>query len=247
MPIEVGEGSRVVLLHGLGGKAVDWQPVVDELDHNNIQLVALDLLGFGSSPKPEWSDFDVDDHAKSVAITIKKTLKTPVVLVGHSMGAIIATRVARTYPKLVKHLILYEIPVYANHSSARLGDPRNKAYRSLFTVAANNPKHTMRLIRLIGKVASEISAIHLDETTWPPFEKSLRNTVMQDTVYDDISQLSIPIDLIFGKYDFLVMKRTFKRIYKNTDNINFHKVNETHKITKRTGRVLSSIIEQAAE
>lgn len=246
VPIDSGKGTPIVLLHGLGGKALDWGPAVDLLADDNRQILAFDLLGFGSSPKPQWSSFDVDVHAKSVAKTIKKMTKEPVILVGHSMGAIIAVRVARNHPKLVKQLILYEIPVYSTDLVDVPRDPRNRAYKSLFTMAANNPKYIIPLIRLIGKVASNVASMNLDKASWEPFEKSLRNTVMQDTVYEDVSKLDTPVDLIFGNYDFLVMRRTFKKLYKNTDNIAFHKLNETHKITRRTGRIIASILKHHA-
>ena len=46
-----GTGSIVLLLHGLGGTADFWQPIVRELART-YTVICPDLLGFGFSDKP---------------------------------------------------------------------------------------------------------------------------------------------------------------------------------------------------
>ena len=121
--IDQGKGQPVVLLHGLGRTGADWQPVVEGLGYFPFRIVAFDLLGFGKSPKPAWLEYDIDDHARAVIASLEKQrLPQPAVLVGHSMGCLIAVRVARWRPDLVRHLVLYEMPLYE-------GLPRKRTYR----------------------------------------------------------------------------------------------------------------------
>jgi len=235
----------VVFLHGLGAKAQDWQPVIEKLDLSKHRVVAIDLLGFGESPKPDWKEYSADDHASAVANNIKSLkVKKPIVLVGHSMGALIAARIARKYPKLVKHLVLYEIPVYADMPAQNVSDIRNRAYLKLFDTLVKNPKRTMRMWHFLGKVASSFVPVAIKPSSWIPFERSLKNTIMQDSIYKDLIKIKIPVDVIYGQYDLVVIKRTMKKLFKSSLNVKFHKVNETHRITPKTGSILNELLQE---
>lgn len=237
-----GKGQRVVLLHGIGVRADDWLPAIEVLRRYPVRIEAYDLLGFGRSPKPDWKNYDVDDHAESVATSIKSNGQGPVILVGHSMGAVVATRVARNHPKLVKHLILYQIPVFTNHPGLSLYDFVNKMFLTMFNVAANNPRYTIKLAEVLNKLNKDIFDLEINAENWNQFKLSLNNTIMKDTVYDDLNSIRVPVDVIYGKFDLLVIDKGMKKVFKKTDNVSFHKVNEVHKITKRTGVILRELI-----
>lgn len=241
-PIKSGKGDTAIFLHGLGGKAKDWEKAFEKIDAENLNIIAFDLLGFGKSPSPDWLEYDVDDHAKSVSVSIKSNSKKPVILVGHSMGAVVAARVARNHPDTVKHLILYQVPIYSKDSDALVYSPVHKGFLSLFTYAINNPKFTMKFIDLFGKVSRDESLIKLNDNNWMTFQRSLKNTVMKDTVYDDLNSIKAPVDVIYGTYDVLVVKRKMKKVFKDTSNIHFHEVRESHKITKKTGTIINRLI-----
>jgi pimeloyl-ACP methyl ester carboxylesterase len=49
--VQVGAGPAVLLLHGLGGTADFWQPLVSVLAASHT-VICPDLLGFGFSDKP---------------------------------------------------------------------------------------------------------------------------------------------------------------------------------------------------
>lgn len=48
---DAGQGSAVVLIHGMFGDFLDWEPVLQRLSRSH-RVIALDLPGFGSSSKP---------------------------------------------------------------------------------------------------------------------------------------------------------------------------------------------------
>src|SRR5437764_5763869 len=108
--VDQGSGRTVVLLHGIGRSGAVWQHVVEQLDGKPYRLVAYDLLGFGKSPKPDWAEYNVDDHARAVIASLLQ-LKPgePVIIVGHSMGSLVAVRVARLRQDLVQHMVIYEM------------------------------------------------------------------------------------------------------------------------------------------
>lgn len=242
--IDVGSGQPVVFLHGIAARADTWTEVVDELDSTRFRGLAFDLLGFGDSPRPDWLDYSVNDHARAVARSIKRARPgTPVILVGHSMGAVIAARVARLYPKLVKHLILYQVPVYSDNPEVGIRDIRNKAYLRFLDSLADNQKSTLRKARVLERIARSAVQFTLSEDNWPAFEKSIRNTVMQEDVYEDIQQLNISTDIVYGTYDPIVLRRGMRKAFKGSELVNFHRTTETHRISPKAGKIIIGLIE----
>lgn len=91
-----------MLVHGLGGSLVDWGAVAPRLSAHG-RVLALDLPGFGLSPPgPDWS---IETHAKAVT-GFMNGLDGPAILVGNSMGGLVALTVAAESPDLVSKLVL---------------------------------------------------------------------------------------------------------------------------------------------
>ncbi len=95
-----GTGGRapLVLLHGLTFDHTMWRPVlaaVHETDPGR-QALALDLPGHGGSPP--WPRYGIDSLAAAVHEAVTEARLRDPVVVGHSMGAMIATAYAARYP-----------------------------------------------------------------------------------------------------------------------------------------------------
>jgi len=94
----------VLFVHGLGGESLDWVDVAVQLK-DFFDCTALDMPGFAHSPLPSDGDLSLDGFASTVA-EVARTLNRPVHLVGNSLGATIAVRVAAEHPELVASLTL---------------------------------------------------------------------------------------------------------------------------------------------
>jgi lipase len=96
------EGApRVVCLHGVTGHGRGFAGLAQRLPA--YRVVALDLLGHGSSPwEPPWS---IDAHCNAVLDAIGDE---PVALVGHSFGGRLAFELAARVPRLVSRLVLLD-------------------------------------------------------------------------------------------------------------------------------------------
>jgi pimeloyl-ACP methyl ester carboxylesterase len=93
-----GEGTPLLLLHGGGRTLADWDSVVDELAPQR-RVVTLDVRGHGQSvPAAGWP-FDAV-LADLDAVIAELDLGDPVV-VGHSMGGLIASLYADTPRRVV--------------------------------------------------------------------------------------------------------------------------------------------------
>ena len=101
-----GRGAPVVALHGLTASHVNFIGIAERLA-GRCALFALDLRGRGDSDKPE-GPYGMAQHARDVAAAMRATGLGPSIIVGHSMGAFVATALAAQEPSLVSGLILID-------------------------------------------------------------------------------------------------------------------------------------------
>ncbi len=111
------DGPIVLFLHGTSGS---WQSYTSLLKNKALQkkftLIAIDRLGWGQSVSHDnshqrYRKIDFGTHSEAIAAVIKqenllRSSSKPVILVGHSLGASIAPRVAVDYPELIGGLLL---------------------------------------------------------------------------------------------------------------------------------------------
>lgn len=98
----------LMLLHGFGASLDQWRDNLAPLARDRT-VYALDLLGFGASQKAAIA-FNTDLWRSQVAEFCQTFIGQPVVLVGHSLGALVALTTAVESPALVSHLVLLTLP-----------------------------------------------------------------------------------------------------------------------------------------
>ena len=201
--LDKGKGMTVVFLHGIARSGRAWRYVERELTGAPVRLVVLDLLGFGDSPKPTdaWVSYSAEDQARSVLRTLRRLrVKGPAMIVGHSMGCLVAVEVAAQAPKLVRSLLLYEPPFYEGLPPKNRYRLRLKAYFALFRAILKrppkDPEGFRRIQYLIGRDHFELTP-----ESWVPFERSLRNAIMRQTALDDLKGLTTPTQILYGTRD----------------------------------------------
>jgi pimeloyl-ACP methyl ester carboxylesterase len=101
---ERGRGEPLALVHGLGTTRGVWRRAAPALSGRR-RVLAVDLPGFGESAPPP-AGFDLDEVADMVAGALSARVDGEVDVVGHSLGGVIAARVARRQPQLVRRLVL---------------------------------------------------------------------------------------------------------------------------------------------
>ncbi|MDB5170070.1 MAG: hypothetical protein JWN82_466 [Candidatus Saccharibacteria bacterium] len=247
---DTGRGTPVVLLHGIGRSAGVWQPLVKRLQGAPFRLLAFDLLGFGDSPKPEWPSYDIDTHAQAAIASIRRQhFGQPVLLVGHSLGALVALRVAYLQPKQVKHVVLYEMPLYEGLPEKRRYKARLRIYFTFYQwVIKQNPTFGEAKKRFKERLSTKIVGAELTLETWQPFIKSLQNSIMQQTAANDIKQLQMPADVIYGSRDMLVIRGKVATIFgDDVDHITAHTIKARHRITPVTAQFLAERLEAAVQ
>jgi pimeloyl-ACP methyl ester carboxylesterase len=100
-----GHGPTIVLVHGLGSRSGHWLPVARRLArHHHVELV--DLPGHGDTRMP--APFSLDRAEAALDRALAEISSEPVILVGHSLGGLVAAAEAIDHPRRVKGLVLVE-------------------------------------------------------------------------------------------------------------------------------------------
>lgn len=109
--IDAGAGDPPILfVHGWTCNRTHWR---DQMSHfaKKHRVVALDLRGHGESDKPD-EDYTIDGFVDDVAWCIREIGLEKPVIVGHSMGGVIAMSLARKHPDLASAVVLVDAPIY---------------------------------------------------------------------------------------------------------------------------------------
>jgi pimeloyl-ACP methyl ester carboxylesterase len=99
-------GRAVLLLHGKNFHAGTWATTIASLQRAGFRVVAPDQIGFGKSSKPERYQFTFLQLAANTRALLASLGIERSVVVGHSMGGMLAARYAIAYPAATERLVL---------------------------------------------------------------------------------------------------------------------------------------------
>jgi pimeloyl-ACP methyl ester carboxylesterase len=102
---DLGAGSPVILLHGLAGSARWWSRNLPALSRAH-RVIAIDLPGFGASPRGQR--LDLDEIGAQLVATMDELGIGRASVLGHSMGGLIAGGLAADHPERVDRLVLVD-------------------------------------------------------------------------------------------------------------------------------------------
>jgi pimeloyl-ACP methyl ester carboxylesterase len=126
-PIDAHSPSPLLLIHGFGANLNQWRHNLPSLSETR-PVYALDLLGFGDAAKVP-NLYGTDLWGSQVADFINQVVGRSVLLVGHSLGALVALTVAHHYPQRVERLAMITLPLTAAREDLVAGWVSNLALR----------------------------------------------------------------------------------------------------------------------
>ena len=106
-----GTGPAAVLLHGFGDDGACWAATAGTVTAAGRSVVAPDAAGHGRTPLADGEPLTADHRADGTVALIEALGLGPVLLVGHSMGALTALLVAADHPHLVTGVVLEDPPL----------------------------------------------------------------------------------------------------------------------------------------
>jgi esterase len=104
------DGAPVVFLHGVLGSMRTYAWLPEEIAAGR-RIVRVDLRGHGRSEHAPGA-YDIDSYGEDVVDLLRDTVGRPAVLVGHSLGGVVAWWVAQRHPELVAAAFLEDPPLY---------------------------------------------------------------------------------------------------------------------------------------
>lgn len=189
-----GDGDVVVLLHGFLASSKYWNKILPLLASKGLRVITIDLLGFGDAPKPKGSSYDYRAHTEHVGDVIALLgINQPFTLVGHSMGALVASHFTNDNPDKVKSLVLLHPPLYKNRLDARKTlRSTNGFYRFLL-----DSKY-----RRIGWIFLKLT-LHsqIGRHTLLAREKSLQNIIEPTKIFAELENTTVSTLLFIGNKD----------------------------------------------
>ncbi len=99
-------GKNIVLLHGKNFNGAYWRTTIEALTKEGFRVIVPDQIGFGKSSKPDHFHYTFQQLAQNTKTLLDSLKIDKAVILGHSMGGMLAARFALMYPELTEKLIL---------------------------------------------------------------------------------------------------------------------------------------------
>jgi len=179
--------KHVLILHGWGSCAKNWQQVKEELERGGCKVYLFDLPGFGQNAFLEkaWS---IDDYVGWIKNQINNLeIVEPFFLLGHSFGGSIAVKLSLKYPEKIKKLFLIS-PALVRRKTFK-GAVLKKAAK----VFSFLPLSFKKII--YGKVIKSDYPLQAG----PKRDTYLR--IIQEDLSDRLSEISVDTYLFWGERD----------------------------------------------
>jgi len=235
--------ATVLFIHGIGNSGAAWNKVVRKLP-KDIRIVTIDLLGFGESPRPAWAIYSAKTQARSVIATLfKLRLTGRVIIVGHSLGALVAVEVAKRYPLLVCSLVLCSPPFYKQvQADHRLALNNDIVLINLFKLVKKRPDEFVKVAALVAKMGLVNATFSLTPENAPIYMNALEASIINQTSLRDAIRLKVPISMICGLLDPVVIIKNLRHLVKNNEHAKLTTIIAGHEVR---GRLYTDTVAQA--
>jgi pyruvate dehydrogenase E2 component (dihydrolipoamide acetyltransferase) len=199
--VEASSGSgtrpRIVLVHGLFADGASFSLLKLMLERSGFEATAVDLPLHGAEPQPAER---LDD---AIAAVRSELPAGDLILIGHSLGAVIAARLASELGPRVKHLVLL--------SPAGFGIDINGAFIDAM-LKARSEDQLMDALQMLGPAkvsrafaAEQLSRISDRREALSRFISSVaENGLQKVTIAKDLARLAMPVTALFSRDDPIV-------------------------------------------
>jgi len=225
--------ATFILLHGIGNSAKAWEGLIPLLP-KNVRVIGIDLLGFGKSPRPIWAKYNARTQARSVSATLLKLgIIQPPIIVGHSLGALVAVEIAKRYRFRIKKLILCSPPFYKPTEEKRQLLQRDAILKDLYRRMQKYPQTLESLSPLIVKLNLASKALDINAGNVRSYVAALESSIVNQTSLEDAAKLKLPITILYGVLDPVVIGSNIRLLAKQNENIVEKKITTGHEVVGR--------------
>jgi pimeloyl-[acyl-carrier protein] methyl ester esterase len=210
-----GTGAPLVFIHGWGLNSAVWQPSVEALKEN-FEVITVDLPGFGLNIEHALSPYSLVEVAKLVQQAVAK----PAVYIGWSLGGLVASEIALTFPQQVNALVtVASSPCFVERDNwagikpevlalfhRQLAEDTTKTINNFLKIQAMGSPHLRHDIKLLRELVMEFSM-----PTKKTLDESLQLLATTDH-REKLANITMPFLRLYGKLDGLVPRQAVKLI-----------------------------------
>jgi 2-hydroxy-6-oxo-6-(2'-aminophenyl)hexa-2,4-dienoate hydrolase len=217
--LEAGSGPPLVLVHG-GGSGADawgnWRGTIP-LYAKNFHVIAMDMIGFGQSAKPDAADYDYGRAGRNAHLVefIEALKLGPVNLIGNSVGGMTSLGATMARPDLVTKLCLM------GSAGLEVANPKHAGGKTPLTTYDFTVEGMYAIVKtLVGpnfKIDDELIRYRHAQTIKPEVQKALlairAATAKEGLAYDEaaVAAVKTPTLVVGGKEDQIaILARTYR-------------------------------------
>lgn len=196
------KGTPLVFIHGWLGRSLEW---IYQLNHfkSREHIILLDLPGFGKSNKPN-TKYSIEFFTEVILEFLKLLGYEEAILIGHSLGGMIAQNITIQNPNLVKKLILISTSAISQSIKKKvLLFWVNIIFKLRYT---NFLKNTIKRINSTNSENSEVKRQFKNALKIPKSVvlSTFRHMTSKLTKNEHISEISQPTLIIYGTEDRII-------------------------------------------
>ena len=199
----------ILLIHGFGASTDHWRFNIPSLSQK-FEVHAIDLLGFGKSPKPNDVDYSGSLWKDQVAAYVKEVIQKPTVIVGNSLGGYAALAAGAELDELSAGVILLNAAGYFSEEKLV---KKNMLQTSIETVAGiflknivlqrlifenmRNPKNIRKTLNQVYVNKKNVDDSLVESIRNPSLDVGAFNVFR--SVFNPSGPQGEPLDLLFNK------------------------------------------------
>jgi pimeloyl-ACP methyl ester carboxylesterase len=105
-PQGAANGHNVMIFHGHNFAGFYFGPIIDALRAEGFRVIVVDQIGYGRSSKPIMQ-YTLSDMARNSRAILQSLKIDKTMVIGHSMGGMLAARFASLFPAVTERLLIY--------------------------------------------------------------------------------------------------------------------------------------------
>jgi len=206
--LRLGTGPPLVLIHGLGGSHVNWDPVLEILAGER-DVIAVDMPGFGASdPLPDSTRHSAAEMGRAITAHLSSIGVERPHVAGNSLGAWVALEMAAD-AQAASVCGISPAGLWRRALGPRSSDARAKAKRLRPLVLAATRTRCGRHLLMRSTVARPDLLSAAEAKSWlaawidaPAYEDA--NAMMRATPFERAADVLVPTTIAWGGKDRLV-------------------------------------------
>jgi pimeloyl-ACP methyl ester carboxylesterase len=216
------QNPPILFLHGFASSLLQWHENLAPLSQS-YSVYALDLIGFGASEKAA-APYKVGFWVEQIYDFWRSFIGQPIVLVGHSLGALVALTAAVAHPEMVQNLVLITLPAARQELLTGWLQSFIGEIESFFTSPLlikplfrliRRPKVVRSVLRMVYVNQSRVTEELVERFVLPGHDrgaaqafsrlsKARTQNDFSHNTKDLLSQVQVPILLLWGEHDRVI-------------------------------------------